>query len=299
MSNGNGRAAETGGYDRRVDVRLVSDPEEFLARATPLLLQDEARHNLILGLAATLRDHPRYYPEHRLWLVEEGGRPVGAALRTPPRGLVLAQPQADSALEALAAAIDDDLPWMVGALPEALVFAEAWSAKTWCTWRTARAQGIYALSSVRFPAGVTGVPRPAHVTDAPLVVAWWHAFAVEALHEDDPDVADIERQVDQRLVAAGWGLVVWEYEGTPVSFAGYGGETPHGVRIGPVYTPPAHRGRGYASALVASVSADRLTEGKRFCFLYTDLANPTSNRIYERIGYEWVCESAEIEFAYS
>ena len=61
-------------------------------------------------------------------------------------------------------------------------------------------------------------------------------------------------------------------------------------------TPPEHRGRGYASALVASVSADRLAEGNRFCFLYTDLANPTSNRIHERIGYEWVCESAEIEF---
>jgi len=282
-----------------VDVRLVSDPEEFLTRATPLLSQDEARHNLILGLAATLRDHPRYYVEHRLWLVEDGGRLVGAALRTPPRGLVLAQPQADGALEALVEAIDDDLPGLVGALPEALVFAQAWSAKTWCTCRTPMAQGIYALSSVRFPGGVPGVPRPVRVTEAPLVVAWFHAFALEALHEDDPDVADIERQVDLRLAAADRGLVVWEDEGLPVSLAGYGGETPHGVRIGPVYTPPAQRGRGYASALVASVSADRLAEGKRFCFLYTDLANATSNRIYERIGYEWVCESAEIEFAYS
>lgn len=81
-----------------------------------------------------------------------------------------------------------------------------------------------------------------------------------------------------------------------MSFAGFGGETPNGVRIGPVYTPPAERGRGYASALVASISRDRLDEGKRFCFLFTDLANPTSNRIYERIGYERVCESAQIAF---
>jgi uncharacterized protein len=68
------------------------------------------------------------------------------------------------------------------------------------------------------------------------------------------------------------------------------------VRIGPVYTPPELRGRGYATSLAAEVSRRRLAAGRRFCFLYTDLANPTSNAIYERIGYRRVCESAEILF---
>jgi predicted GNAT family acetyltransferase len=63
-----------------------------------------------------------------------------------------------------------------------------------------------------------------------------------------------------------------------------------------VYTPPGRRGRGYATALVAALSAELLAAGRRFCFLYTDLANPTSNRIYQRIGYERVCDSAEIRF---
>jgi predicted GNAT family acetyltransferase len=143
------------------------------------------------------------------------------------------------------------------------------------------------------------VSRPADVADRPLLVDWWRAFAVEALHDEDPEIGLIEQEVDHRLDAKGWGLVVWEDAGEPVSFAGFGGATPNGVRIGPVYTPPERRSNGYASALVASVSGDRLDEGKRFCFLYTDLANPTSNRIYERIGYEWVCESAEIEFVRS
>ena len=277
-----------------MDVQLVADPAEFLARAGPLLLRDEARHNLILGIAGTLRDHPSFYPEHRLWLAEEGGRPVGAALRTPPRGLVLAQPDGDAALAALATAIADDVPEMVGALPEAFTFADAWCARTGCTSRTLGAQGIYALTTVRAPEGVPGGPRRAGAQDAPRLVAWWRAFLVEALDEDEPDTAEIERQVGQRLESAGLGLVFWEQCGTPVSFAGFGGDTPNGVRIGPVYTPPEQRGHGYASALVASVSADRLAEGKRFCFLYTDLANPTSNRIYERIGYERVCESAHI-----
>jgi uncharacterized protein len=90
-------------------------------------------------------------------------------------------------------------------------------------------------------------------------------------------------------------LMLWD-DGEAVSVAGFGGETPNGIRIGPVYTPPELRGRGYATALVAELSAQLLAEGRRFCFLYTDLANPTSNAIYERIGYVRVCESAEIAF---
>ena len=77
---------------------------------------------------------------------------------------------------------------------------------------------------------------------------------------------------------------------------GFGGPTPNGIRIGPVYTPPELRGRGYASALTAQVSQLQLDRGKRFCFLYTDLANPTSNAIYRRIGYERVCDSRELAF---
>ena len=101
--------------------------------------------------------------------------------------------------------------------------------------------------------------------------------------------------VEYRLTTPGRGFRLWD-DGGPVSLAGFGGGTPNGIRIGPVYTPPELRGRGYASALVAALSAELLAAGRRFCFLYTDLANPTSNRIYERIGYRRVCESAEIAF---
>lgn len=83
----------------------------------------------------------------------------------------------------------------------------------------------------------------------------------------------------------------------PVSLVGFGGPTPNGIRIGPVYTPPEHRGHGYASILTARVSQLQLDRGRHFCFLYTDLANPTSNAIYKRIGYERVCDSRELAFA--
>ena len=78
--------------------------------------------------------------------------------------------------------------------------------------------------------------------------------------------------------------------------AGFGGRTPNGARVGPVYTPPEFRRRGYASAVVAGVSRRLLDEGRRYCFLYTDLANPTSNRIYQDIGYEPACDSRDYRF---
>ena len=102
--------------------------------------------------------------------------------------------------------------------------------------------------------------------------------------------------VDHRLGASDGGFLLWEDSGEPVSAAGWGGPTPNGIRIGPVYTPPDLRGHGYATALTAELSARLLDEGRRFCFRVTDLANPTSNAIYERIGYVRVGESAMVAF---
>jgi uncharacterized protein len=277
-------------------VRRVDQPAAFLDAAAPLLLVDEARHNLILGLAGTLRDYSSLYPEHRLWLVEEGAEVVGAALRTPPFNLVLARPRGDEAIDLLAAELDEDLPGVVGGLPEVERFAAAWAARTGATAQVSYRQGIFALDRVRPVTGVPGAMREATPDDRPLLLDWWAAFAAEALHDNHPDLDRLERVVDHRVAAEGAGIALWD-DGRPVSLAGYGGGTPNGIRIGPVYTPPALRERGYASALVAALSEELLAAGRRFCFLYTDLANPTSNRIYERIGYERVCDSAEIAFA--
>ena len=101
--------------------------------------------------------------------------------------------------------------------------------------------------------------------------------------------------VDARLGGGEAGIALWEPRADP-SRSSASGPTPNGIRIGPVYTPPELRGRGYGSALTAQVSQLQLDRGKRFCFLYTDLANPTSNAIYMRIGYERVCDSRELAF---
>jgi len=278
-----------------VNVARLDDPAAFLEAAGPLLLAHEARHNLMLGLAATARQSPDLYPEYRAWLAVEGDEPVAAATRTPPYNLVLAAPRSTAALERLVDAIDDDPPGVVGAQPEVDQFAVAWSERTGATPQLKIAQGIYALEQVLPVPAAPGRMRVQQPGDTELLVDWLEAFEAEALHSLDADEKRARRIVEYRLNAERAGLMLWD-DGEAVSVAGFGGETPNGIRIGPVYTPPKLRGRGYATALVAELSAQLLAEGRRFCFLYTDLANPTSNAIYERIGYVRVCESAEIAF---
>ncbi len=278
-------------------VETVADPAEFIDRAGGLLLRDEARHNLMLGLLGTLRDHPWRYPERHFWLVaEEGGSIVAAALRTPPHGLALAQPLVEGVLETLAEAVEDELPGAVGATPEIEAFAEAWSRKSGVSWSARFSQRIFALVEVIPPHPCPGAARVATGADTALLVDWLRAFSVEALEEHEPDEGALETSVEHKLVADDAAYVLWEVEGEPVSCAAYGSSTPSGTRIGPVYTPPEHRGRGYASAVTAHVSADRLAAGRRFCFLYTNLANPTANKIYADIGYRPVCDSLQLSF---
>jgi GNAT superfamily N-acetyltransferase len=257
---------------------------------------DEPRHNLLLGLLSTIRAEPGHYPERTFWTVEDGGRTVGFALRTPPHNLVLARPLVEAATGLLATAIADDLPGVTAARPEADAFARAWAERTGARLRIQFEQRVYALTTLRPPPAVAGSARPAAGADRALVLEWFRAFWAEALHEPQPDADVLGRDVDLRLAGGTRGLLLWEDGGEVVSLAGWGGETPNGMRVGPVYTPPERRRRGYASAVVAELSARLLAGGRRCCFLYTDLANPTANRIYADLGYEPVCDSVQYAF---
>jgi uncharacterized protein len=284
-------------YDGRLEVRRLTDPARFLSASSEHLLADESRHNLILGIAGTLSRHPTVYREFALWLVEERGRVLLVALQTPPYNLTLSRPAQPEAVPVLADALETDgrsLPGVTAAVPEADDFAEEWTRRRGLVARSRMAQRIYRLDRLRPVTGVPGRPRKVARSDRRLLVDWMTAFAEESLPPDAPG-RGVEATVAARLDEGAGGFVIWDDEG-PVSLAGWGGETPHGVRIGPVYTPPEHRRRGYGSAVTAAVSSEHLASGRRFCFLYTDLTNPTSNRIYLDIGYEAVCDSIDYAF---
>lgn len=278
-------------------LRESSRADLFLVAASPLLLADEARHNLIFGICATLDETPDAYPSARLWTVEEDGDTLAAALMTPPFNLVVAQPRTGAALSFLAEELHRrgvELPGVTGAVPEVEQFASDWEELTGVRRRARMRQGIYAARAARQPEGVPGCMRTALREDRRFLLDWWRAFEAESLPHDAPHV-DTEANVDRRLASDANGIMLWE-DGDPVSLAAFGGRTPHGVRIGPVYTPPEFRRRGYASALVAQLTQDLLDGGRDLCFLYTDLANPGANRLYRDIGYELVADSVDYAF---
>ena len=137
--------------------------------------------------------------------------------------------------------------------------------------------------------------RVATAADRELALRWWIAFGDEVLHEGGPGRDRAEATLDHRLSSPSAGILLWENAGEPVSIAGWGGPTPNGIRIGPVYTPAECRGRGYGSAVTAAVTQDILDDGA-IPVLFTDLANPTSNKIYQLLGYYPVADRMQVTF---
>jgi predicted GNAT family acetyltransferase len=280
-------------------VTRVTDIQRFAGKAGPLIKRDPAANNLILGIVQSLLDRPDSYAEASSWVVVHDRGPVGAAIRTPPYNVVLADPLHDDAVDALAKrlAVDEpSLPGVTANTPWVSRFADRWVALTGDAARTTMAQGVYALRSVSAPRPTEGAPRPATDDDRSLLERWMRDFEAEALTAMVRDEHAVERAVDARLVDGdSTGFALWEAGGRPASLCGWT-RIPGGARVGPVYTPLADRGRGFASNLVADVSSRMLARGAEACFLYTDLGNATSNGIYRAIGYEQVAESLMIAF---
>ncbi len=275
---------------------------DFLARAEAFLVEHEAEHCLPLGLSTSLAANPNLYPSQPYFgEVEDMGKVVAAGIMTPPYRLVLSLTESREALELIARDVQEfrpDTPGVIGPVPVSHHFAEIWQALTGQAFHRRMAERIYKLESVKPPSGVSGQMRRATADDRALLTEWLIAFQKEAFEGDEVDMPAVERTVKNMLTLPPdmTGVYLWE-DPQPVSLTRYGGPTPHGMRIGPVYTPPEFRGRGYASACVAGVSQYLLDSGRSFCFLFTDLANPTSNHIYQVIGYEPVCDVDEYRFA--
>lgn len=277
------------------DVRVVryADPTAFLQRAEAWLVRAEAEHNLILGITGSLRDgSAAYEPPYYLAVIERGNDILGCAFRTPPYKLGLTRMPAEAA-RALAddlASLYDALPAVLGPEEATRAFAAAWT-RAGGESRIAARNRIYQLD--RVSDGLPTVPggmRVATMDDFALVVSW-----IEAFHADVRMPNRLSDLAYRKRIAGG-GIVLWEDGGRVVSLAGSSGPTPHGIRVGPVYTPRELRGHGYATALVAALSRSLLASGRQFCFLYTDLDNPTSNHIYQRIGYHPVADVIDVVF---
>jgi uncharacterized protein len=228
------------------------------------------------------------------YVVEAAGGEVAAAgMMTPPNPLVLsrAAPDAVSALITHLQATGVAPSGVTAPEPTVGEFADAWCAASGCGQRLVFGLRLFRLDRVVPPRAPSGEFRTATAGDAELLVPWAEAFFAEIGEGRDRDycAAEIARRTALGRV------FVW-CDPEPVSMAGWAGPTPNGARVNFVYTPPPFRGRGYASACVAALSQGLLDSGRRFTCLFTDLGNPTSNRIYQAIGYRAVSDFRHVRF---
>lgn len=236
-----------------------------------------------------------------LWLkVTRNGELAGVVVQTPPRGL-LSTNLAPDALDVVAETVARVRPQVVGfngPKETSDRFAAVWSVRTGCTARITFSSRIYQVTEVVPPIGVAGRLRPATAADRPTVASWLLAFAESAQPAEAVGLRQLADNYDNRL-AAGQPQWIWEVDGEPVSYAMESLPSGGVVRVQAVYTPDVHRGNGYASALVAGISSGVLARDDiRACTLYTDLANPVSNGIYQKIGYRPIGDSANYGFEY-
>ncbi len=228
---------------------------------------------------------------------DDRGEIALVALRTPPRNLVIAGRgrRLEAALQTTVEYLSEKqaaLPGVIGPRPTAEIFASLWSDATGDSIELQVELEIYRLDEVREVSRSPGRLRRADAGDSELAATWLQDFARETVLEELR--ADDARRRVERSIRQGR-LFFWE-DGEPVSMATTARRTQRGVAISGVYTPPEFRRRGYATSCVADLSQLLLDEGLDFCCLYADLANPTSNRIYRRIGYRPVGESVVYSF---
>ncbi|WP_410811005.1 GNAT family N-acetyltransferase [Micromonospora sp. 067-2] len=275
---------------------LVEDLATFAATADAWLRREPVLHNVLLTLVAgRLSGDVPLSGGERFVRVVDGGATVGVAVHTPPRGPLLgAVPPA--AARALADHFVRSAPPLVevhGPVPAVGWFTERYAEHADLTAVPGTSQRIFELDTVRPPVGVPGRARPATSADRELLVAWTGAFLAETAPGGPP--ADPAAQIDARL-PHGHLLWLWEDAGTPVATAWLSRPVARVARVSGVYTPPPRRGRGYASACVAHASRYALDTGATRCTLYTDRANPTSNKIYQVIGYRPISDATRWRF---
>lgn len=274
--------------------KQFDDAEAFLRHAGPLLRDHAIDNNVMLGIAVRLSDEPR--DDAVMLTVDEADTPRIAGLMTPPWRLIVST----GSTEAVSVLVEGALescprpPGVVGTAAMAGAFAAAWQETTGEKATLAREMNLFIAAQAVVPGGVPGRLRAAVPDDAEWVTEAFVDFAVAI------DASIAERNESRKSAAAYMrrgDVHLWDVDGVPVSMA-CSHRMPLGcARIGPVYTPPAERGRGYASAAAGTLTDHILSSGARWCAIFADVGNATTNAIYRRIGYEEHGSYREYDFA--
>lgn len=270
-----------------------SDPDAFLAASAPMAARGQASASFFAGWAQAMKRIPPRAGERLYLATWSDGDAHGAAVQRDDGPVVIGASDVDGAV-AFACDLADEQPELQGVVggPDGCdAFARKWQELTGRAHRLRFRMRQHALTAVNDVPAATGVARTATKADAQWLIERQVAFIAEVGIPDSPQRA---REVLPERVARG-DFRIWD-DGGPVAYAGFSDAAPDFARIAPVYTLPDRRGRGYATALVAELSRELLARGKRTLFLTTDVANPTSNAIYARIGFRAEGDECHLDF---
>ena len=280
-------------------VSFFSDTQPFLEKALDELSRDETRNNLILGLALRLREDPHAYTEQTpmITIVSDDQENIGAmAIMTPPFPMIVqSEPLNVAALESLADTLISGgwkLSGVNGVTDESDAFAQIWRKKTGHEVRLLKTLRAYELRNVQDLDYPVGKMRVAEERDAQKSADMLSAMQEELKLEGSSSATFEGALRNIHLKRTFFWVVDGEVVSTTISVR----PQIKGICISGVYTPPEHRQRGYARALVAQVSKEMLSRGFELTNLFTDLSNPTSNKIYQEIGYKPVCDYHQYSF---
>jgi RimJ/RimL family protein N-acetyltransferase len=258
---------------------IETDLATYGQRVLPWLERDPV-HNSVAATVLMTRLDGTVEPVDvwTAWLAGPDGEVAGVALRTPPRGMLVTALPADAAAT-LAAIATDGIGAAAGPQPSAGDFCRAYAARTGARAVLERTEQLYRLDVLEQPPPVPGRLRPMAADEVDLLVRWLTEFSAEshAAFETGADVA-------ARSIAQGR-RVVWEVDGEPVCLVGFNPPVGRVPRIGPVWTPPEHRRRGYAAAATAATCRLLLDGGAVAVALFADDANPTAVGVYTRLGF--------------
>lgn len=274
---------------------IYSDSAAFAEKIEPLLYKKEDEYSLFLGILGQIGDGR--YEDYFLALAEREGAVVAASLMTPPHPLQLIVFQREPGIEREIAEhlldLGTEVTGLVGDRETAFQFAEEWTAKTGDQTKILMDQGLYRADSVT--KGLERSPgswRVANKTHAELLSSWLLLFEQET-GITTSTAAEAARKIDQFLELKE--VYIWEVDGEVVSCMKKARPSKHGITVSFVFTPEHHRRKGYARTLVAYVTEELLLEYD-FAMLYTDLQNPTSNKIYKEVGYEQIANPVHLIF---
>jgi hypothetical protein len=275
-------------------IKSFENPHEFFQQAKPLIESREAEYGLLSGLiqaaqCGQLKSQPTMLE------CAKDGQTIAVAMIAGLH-LIITENGSDFADEIAKYLLKNNIkiPGVIGPSIDSEQFAKRWCELNQCTAKLGMNQRIYELKKVQTPTKITGRARLVTELDVPLLAKWLEGFYLDALPWELPTKEIIIQNASARVPQAM--TFFWEDNGCPVSMAALSRPSKRGIAVNGVYTPPEHRQKGYATALVAAVSTEGLNRGKEFCVLYTDLANPTSNSIYQKVGYIPVGDSKNFIF---